>query len=66
MFISDPDFYPSLILDPTTATKEEVKEICCPVNIFVATNITKFKLFILTGKEQNLSQLTMNFCTFYK
>jgi hypothetical protein len=66
MFISDPDFYPSRIPDPTTATKEEEKEICCPVPIFVATISRNFKLFFLTGTEKNLSQQTKNFCTFYE
>jgi hypothetical protein len=29
MFIPDPDFYPSRIPDPKTATKERGEKICC-------------------------------------
>ena len=38
-FIPDPDFYPSRIPDPTTATLGG-GEICCPT-FFIATNIKK-------------------------
>jgi hypothetical protein len=41
MFIPDPDFCPSGIPDPKTATDERgATKICCPT-FFVATNITK-------------------------
>jgi hypothetical protein len=30
ILISDPDFYPSRIPDPTTAKKEKWGKICCP------------------------------------
>jgi hypothetical protein len=56
----DPDFYPSRITDPkpripdpgtqipdpTTAKYEKRGKICCPTVFFVATNITKFILFL--------------------
>jgi hypothetical protein len=37
MFIPDPDFYPSRIPDPKTATKERVKKFVV-IPLFVATN----------------------------
>jgi hypothetical protein len=42
MFIPDPDFYPSRIPNPKTATKErdEEKKIVV-IPFFVATNFTK-------------------------
>jgi hypothetical protein len=40
MFIPDPDFYPSLIPDPTVTKKEEV------LPFFVITNFTKFKIIL--------------------
>jgi hypothetical protein len=42
MFIPDPDFYPSRIPDPATATKEEGENWLS--FFFVATNITKLKI----------------------
>jgi hypothetical protein len=42
MFIPDPDFYPSRIPDPKTATKEKGEKIVV-LPFLVATNITKLK-----------------------
>jgi hypothetical protein len=41
-WIPDPDFYPSRIPDPRTATKGRKNETSCPT-FFVATNIIKLK-----------------------
>jgi hypothetical protein len=43
MFIPDPDFYPSRIPDPKTATKERgaKKLVVIPVPFYIATNFTK-------------------------
>jgi hypothetical protein len=46
MFIPDPDFYPSRIPDPKTATKERVKKLVV-ISFFVATNITKLKNYLI-------------------
>jgi hypothetical protein len=43
MFIPDPDFYPSRIPDPKTATKERGKKIL-GIPFYVATSFTKLKL----------------------
>jgi hypothetical protein len=40
MFIPDPDFYPSRIPDPKTATKERDEKIFF-IPFYVATNFTK-------------------------
>jgi hypothetical protein len=42
MFIPDRDFYPSLTLDPKTATKERGDKNLFVIPFFVATNIQKF------------------------
>jgi hypothetical protein len=41
MFIPDPDFYPSRIPNPKTATKENGEKIFVDISFFVATNFTK-------------------------
>jgi hypothetical protein len=38
MFISDPDFYPSRIQDPKTATKERDEKKFVVIPFYVATN----------------------------
>jgi hypothetical protein len=43
--IPDPDFYPSLIPDPTTATKEEGGKISC-FTFFVATNVKNIEIIL--------------------
>jgi hypothetical protein len=42
--IPDPDFYPSRILDPKTATKEGGVKKLVVIPFFVATNFTKLKI----------------------
>jgi hypothetical protein len=43
MFIPDPDFYPSRILDPKTATKER-DEKKFVLTFYVATNFSKLQI----------------------
>ncbi len=42
--IPDPDFYPSWIPDPKTATKETGEKKLVVIPFFVATNFTKLKI----------------------
>jgi hypothetical protein len=44
MFIPDPDFYPSRIPDPKTATKERDEKKFIFIPLLLATNFTKFKI----------------------
>jgi hypothetical protein len=46
MFIPDPDFYPSRIPDPKTATKERGGKKFVVITCFVAINFTKFKIIL--------------------
>ncbi len=46
MFILDPDFYPSRIPDPKTATKERGEKKFVVIPFLVATNFTKFKIIL--------------------
>jgi hypothetical protein len=41
MFIPDPDFYPSRIPDPKTATKERGEKKIFVIPFFKAINLTK-------------------------
>jgi hypothetical protein len=41
MFIPDPDFYPSRIPDPKTATKERGEKKIVVIPFFIAINLTK-------------------------
>jgi hypothetical protein len=41
MFIPDPDFYPSRISDPKTATKERGEKKFVVIPFFIAINLTK-------------------------
>jgi hypothetical protein len=45
MFIPDPDFYPSRIPDPKTATKERGEKKLVVIPFYVATNCTKLYYF---------------------
>ncbi len=45
-WIPGPNFYPSRILNPKTATKENAKKKFCPT-FFVAINITKLKVIFI-------------------
>jgi hypothetical protein len=47
MFIPDPDFYPSRISDPKTATKEWGEKNFVVIPFYVATNFTKFKIILV-------------------
>jgi hypothetical protein len=44
MFIPDPDFYPSRIPDPKTATKERDEKKFVVITFYVATNFTKLQI----------------------
>jgi hypothetical protein len=50
MFIPDPDFYPSRIPDPKTATKEKSEKKFVVIPFLVATNFTKFIFAMLKKK----------------
>jgi hypothetical protein len=54
MFIPDPDFYPSRIPDPKTATKERGEKKFFVIPFFVATKFTKLKiiLFLKCGRKK--------------
>ncbi len=43
----DPDFYPSLIPDLTTATKEQRENCIVVISFFVATNFLKLKIIFI-------------------
>jgi hypothetical protein len=45
--IPDPDFYPSRIPDPKTATKERDEKKCVVIPFYVATNFTKLKIILV-------------------
>jgi hypothetical protein len=47
IFIPDPDFYPSRIPDPKTATKERGEKCFFVKHFFVATNFTKLKIILI-------------------
>ncbi len=51
MFIPDPDFYPSQIPDPTTATKErgENKFVCIPFCSLKFHKIVNYFIFEMLG-----------------
>jgi hypothetical protein len=46
MFIPDPDFYPSRIPDPKSATKERGEKRIVVIHFFVATNFTTCKIIL--------------------
>jgi hypothetical protein len=46
MFILDPDFYPSRIPDPKTATKERGEKICCHI-FFSSQNFNKIENYFI-------------------
>ncbi len=45
--IADPDFYPSRIPDPKTATKERDEKKIFVIPFYVATNFTKLKIILV-------------------
>jgi hypothetical protein len=47
MFIPDPDFYPSRIPDPITATKQRGEKKFVVIPFYVATNFTKLKIILV-------------------
>jgi hypothetical protein len=47
IFIPDPDFYPSRIPDPKTATKERGKKKFVVIPFYVATNLTKSNIILV-------------------
>jgi hypothetical protein len=46
MFIPDPDFYPSRIPDPKTATNKKGEKKFVVIPFYVATNFTKLKIIL--------------------
>jgi hypothetical protein len=46
MFIPDPDFYPSWIPDPKTATKERGEKKLVIITFYVATNFTNLQIIL--------------------
>jgi hypothetical protein len=47
MFIPDPDFFPSRIPDPRTATKERGEQKFVDITFYVATNFTKLQIILV-------------------
>jgi hypothetical protein len=47
MFIPDPDFYPSRIPDPKTATKERGEKKIVVITFYAATNFTKLQIILV-------------------
>ncbi len=47
MFIPDPDFYPSRIPYPKTATKERGEKKFVVITFYVATNFTKLQIILV-------------------
>jgi hypothetical protein len=45
--IPDPDFYPSRIPDPKTATKERGEKNIFVIPFYVATNFAKLKIILV-------------------
>jgi hypothetical protein len=45
--VPDPDFYPSRIPDPKTATKERGEKKFVVITFYVATNFTKFQIILV-------------------
>jgi hypothetical protein len=58
--ISDSDFYPSWITDPTTETKKEGEKLVV-ITFFVALDLQNLKLFLSTGKENNSLRVIVYF-----
>jgi hypothetical protein len=53
MFIPDPDFYPSRIPDPKTATKERgEKKFFFVIPFFVSTNFTTLEIISFFNVEE--------------
>jgi hypothetical protein len=65
--IPDPDFYPSRILDPTTATKERGEKKFVVIPLLYPQISHNCKLFYFWNtEEKNLGQFSKNFRTFPK
>jgi hypothetical protein len=47
MFIPDPEFYPSRIPDPKTATKERGEKKFVVIPFYIATNFTKLEIILV-------------------
>jgi hypothetical protein len=47
MFIPDPEFYPSRIPDPKTATKERGEKKLVVITFYFATNFTKLQIILV-------------------
>jgi hypothetical protein len=45
--IPDPDFYPSQVPNPKTATKDRDEKIFVVIPFYVATNFTKFEVMLV-------------------
>jgi hypothetical protein len=64
--IPDPDFYPSRIPDPKTATEEGGEKKFVIKLFFVFTNFTKMNIILFfNAEEKNLGQCSKNYRTFY-
>jgi hypothetical protein len=48
--IPDPDYYPSQVTDPTSATKEEEAKKLVVLPFFGAKNITKIKIILFFNR----------------
>jgi hypothetical protein len=47
IFIPDPDFYPSRIPDPKTATKERGEKKIIVIPFYLASNVTKLYIILV-------------------
>ncbi len=66
MFIPDPDFYPSRIPDPKTATKERGEQKFVVIPFFVAQISQNWILFYFWyAEEKNLAQFSKNYWSLY-
>ncbi len=54
MFIPDPDFCPSRIPDPKTATKDRGGKKFVLLPFFVATKITKLKIILILNWRRKI------------
>jgi hypothetical protein len=64
--IPDPDFYPSRISDPKTATKEKGEKKLLSYIFFVTTNFTKCKIILLFFELLKRKKFGPNFKELYK
>jgi hypothetical protein len=59
--IPDPDFYPSRIPDPKTATKERGEKKFDIIPFYVATNFTKLYIILVLNFEVLKKKIWANF-----